>query len=228
MARGFLISDGLHKDIKRTIARVDGMPDGPGATKIPTRSESLATPVPEKNTITVKIHQNWPTLDHTPLAVGQGITLPMSRNLQTRLVPRIDEVKLSGARTSYIVSAENDLTDFGTGAAEFFIDASDDDVSANARCGVIRSVADSPENGYWSCVVQVRGLVRCRVLLLQDGQCVIPPPPYPQNATLRPFWRRYLMASTYGHAALLGIGARYRMSGTNTFPAVAEALVNLG
>lgn len=41
MARGFLISDGLHKDIKRTIARVDGMPDGPGATKIPTRFESL-------------------------------------------------------------------------------------------------------------------------------------------------------------------------------------------
>jgi len=41
MARGFLISDGLHKDIKRTIARVDGMPDGPGATKIPTRFEGL-------------------------------------------------------------------------------------------------------------------------------------------------------------------------------------------
>jgi hypothetical protein len=41
MARGFLISDGLHKDIKRTIARVDGMPDGPGATKIPTRFEGV-------------------------------------------------------------------------------------------------------------------------------------------------------------------------------------------
>jgi hypothetical protein len=39
MARGFLISDGLRQDIKRTIARVDGMPDGPGATKIPTRFE---------------------------------------------------------------------------------------------------------------------------------------------------------------------------------------------
>jgi|LakMenEpi03Aug12_release.lakeMendotaPanAssembly.Ray.scaffolds.fasta_scaffold147392_2 hypothetical protein len=41
MARGFLISEGLRQDIKRTIARVDGMPDGPGATKIPTRFESL-------------------------------------------------------------------------------------------------------------------------------------------------------------------------------------------
>jgi hypothetical protein len=41
MARGFLISEGLHRDIKQTIARVDGMPDGPGATKIPTRFESL-------------------------------------------------------------------------------------------------------------------------------------------------------------------------------------------
>jgi hypothetical protein len=41
MARGFLISDGLRQDIKRTIVRVDGMVDGPGATKIPTRFESL-------------------------------------------------------------------------------------------------------------------------------------------------------------------------------------------
>jgi hypothetical protein len=41
MARGFLISDGLRQDIKRTIARVDGMPDGPGATKIPTRFETI-------------------------------------------------------------------------------------------------------------------------------------------------------------------------------------------
>jgi len=43
MARGFLISDGLRQDIKRTIARVDGMPDGPGATKIPTRFETIPT-----------------------------------------------------------------------------------------------------------------------------------------------------------------------------------------
>ena len=41
MARGFLISDGLHRDIKRTIQRVDGVPDGPGATKIPTRFEAM-------------------------------------------------------------------------------------------------------------------------------------------------------------------------------------------
>jgi len=47
MARGFLISDGLHKDIKRTIARVDGMPDGPGATKIPTRFETIQQSSPQ-------------------------------------------------------------------------------------------------------------------------------------------------------------------------------------
>ena len=41
MARGFLISDGLRQDIKRTIARVDGMTDGPEATKIPTRFEGM-------------------------------------------------------------------------------------------------------------------------------------------------------------------------------------------
>lgn len=35
-ANGFLISQGLHQDIKRTIARVDGMPFGGGLTRIPT------------------------------------------------------------------------------------------------------------------------------------------------------------------------------------------------
>jgi len=44
MARGFLISDGLHRDIRRTIARVDGAVDGPGATQIPTRFENLSAP----------------------------------------------------------------------------------------------------------------------------------------------------------------------------------------
>jgi hypothetical protein len=47
MARGFLISDGLRQDIKRTIARVDGMPDGPGATKIPTRFETVQQSSPQ-------------------------------------------------------------------------------------------------------------------------------------------------------------------------------------
>jgi hypothetical protein len=47
MARGFLISEGLHRDIKQTIARVDGMPDGPGATKIPTRFETIPTSTPQ-------------------------------------------------------------------------------------------------------------------------------------------------------------------------------------
>jgi hypothetical protein len=47
MARGFLISDGLRQDIKRTIARVDGMPDGPGATKIPTRFETIQQSTPQ-------------------------------------------------------------------------------------------------------------------------------------------------------------------------------------
>jgi hypothetical protein len=229
MARGFLISDGLRQDIKRTIARVDGMPDGPGATKIPTRFESLATPVPEKNTITVKISQFFPTLNHTPLAVGQGISIPLNRGTNTRLKPNIEIAKLSGGMTNYTVANENDLTAFETGAAEFYIEDNDTDVSLGSRCGVIKSVDEEvDEQGYWNCVVQVRGLIRCRVLLLQAGASVSPPPPYPTNATLRTYWRRYLMASEYGYGAILGLGARYRMNGTNAYPAVAEAVVNLG
>jgi len=48
MARGFLISDGLRQDINRTISRVDGMIDGPGATKIPTRFEGGPPPATGK------------------------------------------------------------------------------------------------------------------------------------------------------------------------------------
>ena len=49
MARGFLMGEGLYADIKRTIARVDGTPEGSGPTRIPTRFEGgppPATPQP--------------------------------------------------------------------------------------------------------------------------------------------------------------------------------------
>jgi hypothetical protein len=228
MARGFLISDGLRQDIKRTVARVDGMIDGPGATKIPTRFEGMPASTPEKNTITVKIHQNWPTLDHTPLAVGQGISIPLNRGTNTRLKPNIEIAKLSGGMTNYTVSNENDLTAFATGAAEFYIESNDTDTSLGSRCGIIQSVSDEVVDGYWECTVRVRGLVRCRVLLLQAGASVSPPPPYPTNAGLQSFWRRYLMATEYGYGAILGLGARYRLNGNNAYPAIAEAVVNLG
>jgi len=41
MTRGYLIGEGLRNKLKQTIARVDGMADGPELTKIPTRFESL-------------------------------------------------------------------------------------------------------------------------------------------------------------------------------------------
>lgn len=228
MTRGYLISDGFRDRIESTIERVHGTPyGGLSDTRVP-RVDSPQQPA-GGDTIRVKIHQNFPTLEHTPLAVGQGIALPMNRNTQTRLVPSVEPEKLSGPRTSHTVAAEADLTSFAaSGAPEFYIEFNDADITSNARCGVIKSVSDEPEESYWDCVVQVRGLVRCRVLLLQDGQSVIPPPPYPQNETLQPFWRRYLMAATYGYSSLLGIGARFRLNGTNTYPTVAEAVVNLG
>jgi hypothetical protein len=201
---------------------------GPGATKIPTRFESLAAPVPEKNTITVKIHQNWPTLDHTPLTVGQGISIPLNRGTSTRLTPNIESEKLSGGRSSYTVANENDLTAFATGTPELYIESNDTDTSLGSRCGIIQSVSDEVVNGYWECTVRVRGLVRCRVLLLAGGTSVSPPPPYPSNATLRNYWRRYLMATEYGTSSIVGIGAIYKLNSPNSFPAIAEAVVELG
>lgn len=228
MSRGFLISEGLRDKIHRVIARVDGVVDGPGATRIPTRFESTAVSAPEKNTITVKVSENFPTLNRQPLGVGQGIAIPLYYGTSTRLVSSVAAEKLSGSSGSRTVASENDLPQFSSSNAEIRLEASDANSALGARCGVIQSVSDSPVDGYWECKVRVRGLVRCRVLFLNIGAFVSPPPGYPQKAALQGFWRRYLMASTYGHASLIGIGARFPLNGSNAYPFVAEAVVNLG
>lgn len=180
----------------------------------------------DPNTVSIRISQYYPTLDHTPLAVGQGISIPLNRSTNTRLVPL--SKNLQGNAQSRTVNSESDLSEYSAVAPTFLtIESSDTDVSLGSRCGIIESVS-ALVDGYYTCVVRVRGLVRCRVLLLQAGASVSPPPPYPTNATLRTYWRRYLMATEYGYGAILGIGARYRMNGTNTYPAIAEAVVNLG
>lgn len=229
MTRGYLIGENLKDRIHETIERVSGAPYGGVSGRVEPRLDS-AIPVAAGNTIRVRIYNTYPTLNHTPLAVGQGISIPLNRSNNTRLVPAIDAEKLSGGRSQYTVASESDLTAFASGNnAEFYIEGNDTDVSLGSRCGVIKSVDEEvDEQGYWNCVVQVRGLIRCRVLLLQAGASVSPPPPYPTNAGLQSFWRRYLMATEYGYGSILGIGARYRMNGTNTYPAIAEAVVNLG
>lgn len=229
MTRGYLIGENFRDRIESTIARVNGTPYGGLSDARTPRVDSPQQPA-QGSTIRVKISQGYPTLNHTPLAVGQGLSIPLNRSNNTRLTPAVDAEKLSGGRQQYTVASESDLTAFASGSsAEFYIEHTDTDVSLGSRCGIIKSVDDEvDEQGYWNCVVQVRGLVRCRVLLLQAGASVSPPPPYPDNAGLRAFWRRYLMATEYGYGAILGIGARYRMNGTNTYPAIAEAVVNLG
>jgi hypothetical protein len=199
-------------------ALVGGLNSQPEFTVSPSNSSG--------NSIVVRISQYWPTLDHTPLKVGHGISIPLNRGTQTLLLPTSKNT--TGSATSKVVSSEDDLVQFSTADTPCFtIESGTTDTSLGSRCGIIESVS-ALVDGYYTCTVRVRGLVRCRVLLLQAGASVSPPPPYPTNATLRTFWRRYLMASTYGYGAILGIGARYRLNGTNTYPAVAEAVVNLG
>lgn len=179
-----------------------------------------------RDSVVIRISQSFPTLDHTPLAVGQGISIPLNRSTKTRLLPT--SKNLQGDSQNRRVNSEDDLPQFS--AVEpiaLTIESFDDDVSLGSRCGVIESVS-ALVDGYYTCVVRVRGLVRCRVLMLQVGASVSPPPPYPTNAGLQSFWRRYLMATEYGYGAILGIGARYQLNGNNPYPAVAEAVVNLG
>jgi hypothetical protein len=187
--------------------------------------EVTSAPV-TRDSVVIRISQNYPTLDHTPLAVGQGISIPLNRSTNTRLLPL--SKNLQGNSQSRTVSSEDDLPQFSAvEPTALTIESNDTDVSLGSRCGVIEFVS-ALVDGYYTCTVRVRGLVRCRVLLLQAGASVSPPPPYPTNATLRTYWRRYLMASEYGYGAILGLGARYRMNGTNAYPAIAEAVVNLG
>ncbi len=178
------------------------------------------------NSIVVRIAEGWPTLNHTPLEVGHGISIPLNRGTQTLLLTTSKNT--TGSATSKVVSSEDDLVQFSTTDTPCFtIESGTTDTSLGSRCGIIESVS-ALVDGYYTCTVRVRGLVRCRVLLLQAGASVSPPPPYPTNAGLQSFWRRYLMATEYGYGAILGLGARYRLNGNNTYPAVAEAVVNLG
>jgi len=182
--------------------------------------------VTDGNTIVVRIAQGWPTLNHTPLAVGHGISIPLNRGTQTLLLTTSKNT--TGSATSKVVSSEDDLVQFSTTDTPCFtIESGTTDTSLGSRCGIIESVS-ALADGYYTCTVRVRGLVRCRVLLLQAGASVSPPPPYPTNAGLQSFWRRYLMATEYGYGAILGLGARYRLNGNNAYPAIAEAVVNLG
>jgi len=72
MARGFLISDGLRQDIKRTIARVDGMIDGPEATKIPTRFEG--TPAQAGKTFRICTFTGAWSINATKTVTFRGVT----------------------------------------------------------------------------------------------------------------------------------------------------------
>jgi hypothetical protein len=184
------------------------------------------TGVTDGNTIVVRIAQGWPTLDHTPLAVGHGISLPL-RSLQNATMLTA-ATNVQGAGTALTVQNENDLPQYvPSDTACITVQSSDTAVSLSSRCGIIETVS-ALEDGYYTCLVRVRGLVRCRVLLLAGGTAVSPPPPYPSNATLRNYWRRYLMATEYGTSSIVGIGAIYKLNSPNSFPAIAEAVVELG
>lgn len=177
--------------------------------------------------IIVRVSTNYPQLAAHPLAVGQGIGLPLQEAAAgTLLTQATNPVALSSTVT--VVDDESSLPAYDVSLPCITLSGANAETFINARCGVIEQVS-GPQNSFYTCKVRVRGLARCRVLLLQAGNAVGPPPPYPAATSVQPFWRRYLIGTDYGQGAILATGARYRMRGRPfPFPAVAECLVLLG
>jgi hypothetical protein len=178
--------------------------------------------------VVVRISQNYPRVSQTPIEVGHGIALPlMAFAAGTLATQSTNPVALSSTVT--VTDAESDLPAYDSyGIPVITLAGSTPETFIGSRCGIIESVS-SLADGFYTCRVRVRGIARCRVLLLQSGNAVSPPPPYPSDSDLQPFWRRYLTATDYGQGAILATGARYRMRGRSFgFPAIAEALVMLG
>jgi hypothetical protein len=174
--------------------------------------------------IIVRVPTTYFRVDTNPLQVGDGISLPVS-SVASRLLSQANNP--TGSPTALQVDAESDIPQYDASTVSCITLPNSQENFIGARCGLIESVSEEQE-GHFTCRVRVRGLVRCRVLLLQPGNFVSPPPVYPQNASLQPFWRRYLMASDYGQGAILSIGAHYRLTESAAFPSIAEALVLLG
>jgi len=183
--------------------------------------------------VTVRVPADYTRVSTNPLQTGDGISLPV-HSFQTTLLPLATNITAATASSAQKrVNSEADLPVYDSSTPSCITLPSTQENFVGARCGVIESVS-ALEAGFYTCRVRIRGLVRCRILLLQSGNFVSPPPVYPTNASLQPFWRRYLMASDYGQGAILGLGAWYRMDidgvppSFSYFPAVAEALVSLG
>lgn len=222
----YILSEPYKQRVDNALATVEGMPSQQKTTLIPTRFETLQQPSPGKTLdhIIVRVPTTYFRVDTNPLQVGDGISLPVS-SVASRLLSQANNP--TGSLTALQVNAEADIPQYDASTVSSITLPNNQENFIGARCGLIESVSEEQE-GFFTCRVRVRGLVRCRVLLLQPGNFVSPPPVYPQNASLQPFWRRYLMASDYGQSAILSIGAHYRLTESAAFPSIAEALVLLG
>jgi hypothetical protein len=172
------------------------------------------------NSIVVRIPPTFPRISQEPLKPGQGVALPVEGF--GRL---LTEARNTNTNNSF-VSDEDDLP-FVSPETVPVIRLNQSTSTIGARCGVIVSVS-ALRGGFYTCRVVVRGIIRCRVLMLQEATSVVAPPPYPTNPNLQPFWRRYLTSSDYGYGSILGVGSAYRLNGTNTYPCIAECAVLLG
>jgi len=169
--------------------------------------------------VRIRSTSTFVTSGDLPLKPGQGFPLPMG-------------VLMSKATNapSGMAASEEDLPHFETVDTPVYTIS--DEVSyfyASNRAGIIEKVADDGmESNYKVVTVIASGIVRCRMLVLNDGACALPPPPYPNSTSLRPYWRRYLTTGEYGYGTILAKGAKYFLRGQLDYPHVAECLVHLG
>jgi len=176
----------------------------------------------------VRVPETYPQVSSHPLEVGHGLSFPLQFGGGLRLASQSQNLPSQPTGSQYIVPNESDIPAYDAASVSAITLPAFSEQFVGTRCGVIESVS-SLSDGYYTCRVRVRGLVRCRIFMIQAGNFVSPPPVYPNDQNLRPYWRRYLMASDYGQGAILATGAVHRFGLTSgTFPAIAEALVMLG
>lgn len=167
--------------------------------------------------VVIRIPNSIMSIPTDPLEVGQGIGVGVG----------FADTPTMATELPTIATSENDLPNYSPHQDKPLIASFSNSFRVGQRCGIIESISTlTPQNEY-ICRVRVRGVVRCRVLMLTSGISVAPPPTTkPTNSQLAQYWRRYLIASDYGTGTILALGRYYRLRPSG-YPRIQEAIVML-
>jgi hypothetical protein len=168
--------------------------------------------------VVIRIHKDLLSISTDPLKIGDGLGIGLSfSDAATMAVP-----------TPIVATSESTLSDYAPALETPLIEPNFTNFNPGRRCGIIESISDLTAQNEYICRVRVRGIVRCRILVLTQGISVSPPPPTrPIDASLNQYWRRYLVASDYGSGAILALGRYFPLRSPQGYPRIQEAIVML-